>query len=47
MKMELVDLTAQNIDKIGTLFPDCNIEIVDENGKPKAGERTGHLLSFK
>ena len=35
MKMESVDLTAQNIDKIGTLFPNCITETLDENGKPK------------
>ena len=35
MKMESVDLTAQNIEKIGTLFPNCITETLDENGKPK------------
>lgn len=35
MRMESVDLTAQNIDKIGTLFPNCITETVDENGNPK------------
>lgn len=35
MRMESVDLTAQNIDKIGELFPNCITETVDENGKPK------------
>lgn len=35
MKMESVYLTAQNIDKIGTLFPNCITETLDENGKPK------------
>lgn len=35
MRMESVDLTAQNIDKIGALFPNCITETVDENGKPK------------
>ena len=33
--MESVDLTAQNIDKIGALFPNCITETVDENGTPK------------
>ena len=33
--MELVDLTAQNIDKIGALFPNCITETADENGKLK------------
>ena len=35
MRMESVDMTAQNIDKIGALFPNCITETVDENGKPK------------
>lgn len=35
MKMESVDMTAQNIDKIGVMFPNCITETVDENGKPK------------
>ena len=33
--MESVDLTAQNIEKIGALFPNCITETVDENGNPK------------
>ena len=35
MRMESVDLTAQNIEKIGALFPNCITETVDENGKAK------------
>lgn len=35
MRMESVDLTAQNIEKIGALFPNCITETVDENGNPK------------
>ena len=35
MRMESVDLTAQNIEKIGTLFPNCITETADENGNPK------------
>lgn len=35
MRMESVDLTAQNIDKIGALFPNCITETVDENGNLK------------
>lgn len=35
MRMESVDLTAQNIEKIGALFPNCITETVDENGAPK------------
>ena len=33
--MESVDMTAQNIEKIGALFPNCITETVDENGHPK------------
>lgn len=35
MRMESVDMTAQNIEKMGALFPNCITETVDENGKPK------------
>ena len=35
MRMESTDMTAQNIEKIGTLFPNCITEMKDENGKPK------------
>lgn len=35
LKMESVDLTAQNIDKIGELFPNCITETADEKGKLK------------
>ena len=35
MRMESVDRTAQNIDKIGALFPNCITETVGEDGKPK------------
>lgn len=33
--MESVDLTAQNIEKIGMLFPNCITETVDANGNLK------------
>ena len=33
MKMESVDMTDQNIEKIGKLFPNCITESKDENGK--------------
>ncbi len=35
MRMESIDLTTQNIEKIGELFPNCITETIDENGKPK------------
>ncbi|MGI6014500.1 MAG: site-specific DNA-methyltransferase [Oscillospiraceae bacterium] len=33
MKMESPDLTAQNIEKIGAMFPNCITETVGEDGK--------------
>lgn len=35
MRMESIDITAQNIEKIGALFPNCITESPDENGKLK------------
>lgn len=35
VRMESVNMTAQNVEKIGALFPSCITESVDENGKPK------------
>ncbi len=35
MRMESLDLTTQNIEKIGSLFPNCITETVDKDGKPK------------
>ncbi len=35
MRMETLDLTAANIEKIGALFPNCITETKDENGKLK------------
>ena len=35
MRMESLDMTAQNIEKIGALFPNCITETINENGKPK------------
>lgn len=35
MRMESVDMTAKNIDKIGELFPSCISETKDENGNLK------------
>lgn len=35
MRMESLDMTSQNIEKIGALFPNCITETVDENGRPK------------
>lgn len=33
MRMESVDMTAQNVDKIGALFPNCVTETMSEDGK--------------
>ena len=33
--MESVDMTAQNIENIGALFPNCITETFDKNGEPK------------
>lgn len=35
MRMESIDMTGQNIAKIGALFPNCITETVDENSRPK------------
>ena len=37
MKLETPDLTAQNVEKIGTLFPNCVTEMRGEGGKLKRG----------
>lgn len=33
MRMESVDLTAQNVEKIGAMFPNCITEAKDGNGR--------------
>ena len=35
MRMESIDMTAQNIEKIGALFPNCITETKNTDGKPK------------
>ena len=35
MRMESVNITDKNIEKIGTMFPNCITETVDTDGKPK------------
>lgn len=35
MRMETLDLTAANVEKIGALFPNCITETADENGNLK------------
>lgn len=33
--MESMDIVAQNIEKIGNLFPDCITEVIDDDGNLK------------
>lgn len=33
MKMESIDMTSQNIEKIGAIFPNCITEMIDKDGK--------------
>lgn len=35
MRMESVDMTAQNVKKISLLFPNCITESFDKNGNLK------------
>lgn len=35
LRMESVDMMAQNIDKIAALFPNCITETKDDSGRPK------------
>ncbi len=35
MRMESIDMTAQNIEKIGALFPNCITETKDAEGRPR------------
>ena len=37
LRMETPDMTAQNIDRIAALFPNCITEMRDENGRLKRG----------
>lgn len=37
MRMESVDMTAQNIEKIGSVFPNCVTEITGSDGLVKKG----------
>ena len=37
LRMESLDLTSQNIDKVAALFPNCVTEMRGENGKLKRG----------
>lgn len=34
-KMESIDMTQENIEKIGALFPNCITETRDKNGELK------------
>ena len=37
LRMESLDLTSQNIDKVAALFPNCVTEMRDEDGRLKRG----------
>ena len=47
MRMESVDMTERNIEKIESLFPNCITETLDENGRLKKAinfEKLKHML---
>ena len=51
MKMESVDIIAQNVEKIGELFPNCITETIDENvgsmrSRPSSRARGMLVFSF-
>ena len=46
MRMESVDMTAQNIEKIGALFPNCITETKGEDGKMKKAINFDLLLQM-
>lgn len=37
MKFEMPDMTAENVEKIAALFPNCVTEMKGEDGKIKRG----------
>ena len=43
MKMESVNMTLQNIEKIGDIFPNCITETIAENGEVKKAINFGLL----
>ena len=45
MRMESLDMTAQNIDKIGELFPNCITETVDVD-KARTNDGDSHGLGL-
>lgn len=47
MRMESVDLTAQNIDKIAELFPNCVTEAVDEERSTPENKIYKKVVNFK
>jgi len=47
MKMESVDMTAQNIDKIGDLFPNCITEMLDEEKSTPDKKVYKKAINFK
>lgn len=50
MRMESVDITAQNVEKIANLFPNCITETADQNGRLKKAinfELLRQMLSYE
>ena len=47
MRMESVDMTAQNIEKIGALFPNCITETVDEEKSTSEKKKKKKAINFE
>ena len=47
MRMESVDMTAQNIDKIAALFPNCITEMIDEEKSTPEKKVYKKAINFK
>ena len=47
MRMESVDMTAQNIEKIGELFPNCITEMLDEEKSTSEEKVYKKVINFE
>lgn len=50
MRMESVDMISQNVEKIGSLFPNCITEVAGKNGELKKAvdfDKLKQMLSFE
>lgn len=47
MRMESVDMTEQNIDKIATMFPNCITEMLDEDKSTKENKVYKRAVNFE